>query len=138
MRNYDRSKTTRAVATSTDSGQTWSEVTHDPALVEPICQASFLRYTLESARGRNRLLFSNPARPKGGDRNEMTVRLSYDEGKTWGVSRILHGGPSAYSCLAVLPDGDIGCLYEAGRNSPYETMTFARFTLNWLTGTAEN
>jgi len=65
-------------------------------------------------------------------------RLSYDEGKTWGVSRILHGGPSAYSCLAVLPDGDIGCLYEAGRNSPYETMTFARFTLNWLTGTAEN
>lgn len=138
MRNYDRSKTTRAIATSSDGGLSFSPVSHDPALVEPICQASFLRYTLESQRGRNRLLFSNPARPKSGDRREMTVRLSYDEGKTWPVSRILHAGPAAYSCLAVLPDANIACLYEAGKNNPYETITFAVLTLDWLTATAEN
>ncbi len=138
MRNYDRSKTTRAIATSTDGGMTFSRVTHHPALVEPICQASFLRYTLSPANEKNRLLFSNPARAQRGDRRHITVRLSYDEGKTWPVARLLYGGPSAYSCLTVLRDADIACLYEAGRNHPYEKIVFARFTLDWLTATAEN
>lgn len=137
MRNYDRSRTTRAVATSTDGGMSWSKVTHDAALVEPICQASFLRYTLGSEHDRNRLLFSNPAHAKKGDRRDMTVRVSYDEGKTWPVARLLYAGSSAYSCLTVLPDGDIACLYEAGQKHPYEKIVFARFSLGWLTGGKE-
>lgn len=138
MRNYDRSKTTRAVATSKDGGITFSEVTHDPALVEPICQASFLRYTIKPNQNKNRLLFSNPARAKRGDRREMTVRLSYDEGKTWPTARLLHRGPSAYSCLAVMPKGQIACLFEAGKGHPYEKIVFARFTIHWLTAGEEN
>jgi sialidase-1 len=132
MRNYDRSKTTRAIATSADGGLTWSKVTHDPALVEPICQASFIRYTWPGPRGKSRLLFSNPA--SASKRIEMTVRLSYDEGKTWPVGKLLYPGPSAYSCLAALPDGDIACLYEMGENHSYEKIAFARFGLKWLTG----
>lgn len=137
MRNYDRSKTARAVATSFDGGITWSKVTHDPVLVEPVCQASFLRYTLRPEHDRNRLLFSNPAHARKGDRLDMTVRLSYDEGKTWPVSRLLHPGPSAYSCLTILPDGDIACLYEAGEKHYSEKIVFARFSLDWLTGGKE-
>ena len=137
MRNYDRSKTTRAVATSKDGGVTFSKVTHDPVLVEPICQASFLRYTISPGHDKNRLLFSNPARPKRGDRREMTVRMSYDEGKTWPAARLLHPGPSAYSCLSVMPNGDIACLYEAGKGHPYEKIVFAHFTIEWLTGGKE-
>ncbi len=64
----------------------------------------------------------------------MTVRLSYDEGKTWPVGKLLHRGPSAYSCLAALPGGDIACLYEMGENHAYEKIAFVRFTLGWLTG----
>ena len=63
----------------------------------------------------------------------MTVRLSYDEGSTWAVSRALHEGPAAYSSLVVLPDRTIGLLFERGDRSPYERITFARFTLEWLT-----
>ena len=133
MRNYDRSKTTRAVATSTDGGITFSKVTHDPVLVEPICQASFLRYTLQPDHDRNRLLFSNPAHPQRGNRRDMTVRMSYDEGRTWPVSKVLYAAPSAYSCLTVLPDAGIACLYEAGDKHPYEKIVFAGFALNWLT-----
>jgi sialidase-1 len=133
MRNYDRSKTTRAIATSNDGGITFSKVTHDPVLVEPICQASFLRYTLRPKHDRNRLLFSNPAHAKRGDRRDMTVRLSYDEGRSWPVAKLLYAGPSAYSCLTKLPDGNIACLYEAGQKSPYEKIIFTSFNLDWLT-----
>ncbi|MBN1807384.1 MAG: exo-alpha-sialidase [Sedimentisphaerales bacterium] len=133
MRNYDRTMTTRAIATSTDGGLTWSKVTHDPALVEPICQASFLRYTLRPEHDTSRLLFSNPAHGKTGKRQDMTIRLSYDEGNTWPVSKLLYPGPSAYSCLTILPDGNIACLYEAGKKNPYEKIIFSSFNLEWLT-----
>ena len=63
----------------------------------------------------------------------MTVRLSYDEGKSWPVSKLLCAGPSAYCCLAVLKDGDIACLYEGGVKYQHEKIIFARFSLEWLT-----
>ncbi len=130
-RNYDRAQKNRAISISKDGGMTWSAVKHDSTLIEPICQASFLRYTWPGPESRSRLLFSNPASKT--TRRQMTVRLSYDEGQTWPVAKLLHAGPAAYSCLTVLPDGRIGCFYEAGQKNPYEKIVFARFTLQWLT-----
>lgn len=132
MRSY-RGKAHRGVSISRDAGRTWSEAIDDPTLIEPVCQASFLRYSPagDGASGKNRLLFSNPASDK--TRHRLTVRLSYDEGQTWPVSQILHVGPSAYSCLTVLPDGSIGCLYEGGEKHAYEKLIFTRFALGWLT-----
>ncbi|OHB67628.1 MAG: glycosyl hydrolase [Planctomycetes bacterium RBG_13_60_9] len=138
MRNYGRVKNTRAVATSTDGGATWSPVRHDPVLVEPVCQASFLRYTRQPPADRNRLLFSNPAPPEVSPRRDMTIRMSYDEGQTWPVSRVLWAGPAAYSCLAVLPDGEIACFFEAGDKQAYERIIFARFRRGWLTAADAN
>jgi len=110
----------RRIATSNDVGLTWTPPADDPSLIEPVCQASLIRYP-----GRRRmLLFSNPASTK---RERMTVRSSADDGRTWSGGLVLHQGPAAYSCLAVLPDGKIGCLYEGGDRAPYETLTFARF-----------
>ena len=125
MRSY-HGKNRRAVAWSADQGQTWTEPVLDEALIEPVCQASVLRLTDAQ---RQRLLFSNPANKK---RVRMTVRTSYDEGKTWTQGRVLHQGPSAYSDLAVAADGAILCLYERGRDGAYETITLARFSLAWL------
>ena len=62
----------------------------DATLIEPVCQASLLRYSGEKGAAS---LFSNPASTK---REKMTVRLSDDEGKTWPVARVLHEGPAAY------------------------------------------
>ena len=95
-------KNRRALAFSNDGGETWSEIQHTPALVDPVCQASMIRYSWPHEQGRSRLLFSNPAAT---ERIRMTVRLSYDEGDSWPESKLLHAGPSAYSSLAVLPDG---------------------------------
>jgi sialidase-1 len=77
------------------------------------------------------LLFANPASTQ---RERLTLRLSYDEGTSWPVARVIHEGPAAYSSLVVLPDFSIGLLYERGERSPYEKITLARLTLAWLTG----
>lgn len=129
MRSY-HGKNRRALSVSHDGGDTWSEVRLDAELVEPVCQASFIRYTKEPEHNKNRLLFSNPAST---ERVKMTIKMSYDEGDSWPVAKLLNEGPSAYSSLAVLPDLSIGCLYERGVESAYEKITFARFSLEWLT-----
>jgi len=129
IRNY-REKGHRGTSLSEDQGKTWSPVVSDPTLIEPVCQASLIRYTLSPPFRKNRLLFSNPATQD--KRIKMTVRLSYDEGKTWPVARLLNAGPSGYSCLTVLHDMRIGCLYERGDRSSIDKVTFARFTLDWL------
>jgi sialidase-1 len=59
----------------------------------------------------------------------MTVRLSRDDGATWPVSKVIHEGPSAYSCLAALPDGEVGLLYECGEKTATDRIEFARFKL---------
>lgn len=123
MRSY-AGKNRRAVARSRDGGLSWSKVEFDEALIEPVCQASLLSYSKEV------LLFSNPAAKT---REQMTVRLSRDDGRTWPVHRLLHAGPSAYSCLTVLRDRTMGCLYERGYLRPYDEIVFARFNMEWLT-----
>lgn len=123
----------RAHSLSRDGGLTWTEPRSHSDLIEPVCQASILRYSWPGAgrQDKSRILFSNPASEK---RRNLTVRLSYDEGKRWPVARSLHEGPAAYSCLAVLADRTIACLYERGDKGAYEKITFASFTLGWLTG----
>jgi sialidase-1 len=128
MRNYDRSKSNRQVAVSDDGGLTWTDQRFDPALIEPICQASIRRYRWPTEDCDGVILFSNPASSQG--RINMTVRASFDEGQTWPKARVLHEGPSAYSSLAILPDGRIACLYEAGLRHPYELIVFAAFELD--------
>ena len=119
----------RYIAISRDGGLSFGDMHHDNALIEPVCQASIIRYTHADGYGRNRILFSNPA---DSTRINMTVRISYDECGTWPVARSLYEGPSAYSCLTVFPDMSIGCLYEKGVENAYETIVLARFNLAWL------
>ncbi len=129
----------RGLSISKDRGQSFGPVYHNPALVEPTCQASIIRGTLAADSDANRLLFANPATSTAGrfGRTNMTVKMSFDEGETWPVARELHAGFSAYSSLVMIPDGSIGCLYESGgkvKTERYQKITFARFTLDWLTG----
>ncbi len=125
----------RAMSTSKDGGLTWSKITDVPAMIDPGCQASIIRYTETPQFTKDRLLFANPASKV--DRLDLTVRLSYDEGKTWPVAKLVNAGFSGYSCLTVLPNGEIGVLYERGVHSTMEQITFARFSLPWLTNGAD-
>lgn len=130
-------KSCRAVATSDDGGKTWSDPQWDRALNECPCQASFIRYTDADRDDRSRLLFANPdvsgERYGVVKRTRMTVKLSHDEGKTWPFAKLIHAGPSSYSSLVRLPNGDIGLVYEGGQQHRREWIRFARISLEWLT-----
>jgi sialidase-1 len=129
MRNADKSRKRRGVVTSEDGGLTWGEVKFDKQLIEPVCQAGIVRHAWPEDGKRGVILFSNPASEK---RENMTVRLSEDEGQTWPHSRTLWAGPSAYSCLAVLSNGTILCVHEAGEKKPYEKILLSRFDAEWI------
>ncbi len=122
MRNY-RGPKLRAFALSKDGGRTWSSPRHHDQVYCPTCQGSIRRYSWQP----NIILHSSPGGP---GRENLTIRLSYDEGKTWPAAKVLEKGPGAYSDLAVLPDDQIGCLFE---DDGYKRIVFARFSLQWLT-----
>ncbi|MBK8021036.1 MAG: exo-alpha-sialidase [Chloroflexi bacterium] len=114
----------------------FGETRLDRTLIDPAVQATLLRCTWSDQAecgGKNRLLFANPAHPSA--RVNMTVRLSYDEGQTWPVSRIVDRGPSSYSDLVMTRDRQIGLLYERGNTGG---IHFVRFTLDWLTHSADS
>lgn len=117
-------------ATSTDGGKTWSRPFEIPELPDPCCQASMLRYSWPDETGeKSRILYCGPGTTDG--RHTGTVRLSYDESKTWPVARVICRDYFGYCCLTVLRDGTIGCLFEAEGCSK---IVFTRFSLQWLTG----
>ncbi|HEY2573732.1 MAG TPA: sialidase family protein [Verrucomicrobiaceae bacterium] len=137
----------RLVTTSPDGATGWSQPQFDNALLEPICMGSVVRMS-GGANGseKNRILFSNPdnlskadgkVEPgKNRDRKNISVKLSYDEGKTWPVNKPVEPGWSAYSDIAVNQDGEILCFYGRSATKPNfagEFLTLARFNLEWLT-----
>ena len=143
-----RNAPNRAIMYSKDEGQTWSQPFSHSDLPDPDCQGSMIRYTRQDQGfTKNRILFSNPVSgaiaagsaesdPRG--RFNVTVRMSYDEGKTWPIEKLILKGPGAYSSMAVFPDGSVGILFETG--TAFGTFddyavkeVFARFTVDWLT-----
>jgi sialidase-1 len=143
-----RGMKSRRIMYSKDQGASWSQPVPDLDLPDPDCQGSMIRYTREDeGASKNRILFSNPlsgnlgvgfvtSDPRG--RYNVTVRMSYDEGKTWPVAKRIQTGPGAYSSMTVFPDGSIGILYETGNafgtfDDYCKRIEFARFTLDWLT-----
>jgi sialidase-1 len=129
MRSYDPARKARQSAISHDGGSTWEEQKVVPELLDPICQASIRRLSWPQTGLPGVVLFANAASQQ---RERMTVRASFDEGRTWPVARRLTAQPAAYSCLVAMPDRSIGLLYETGPNNPYEAIVFSRFTLDWL------
>ncbi len=118
----------RYIHTSADEGETW-ETKPDSSLIDPGCNASIIRYTaIEDGYEKNRLLFSNAKMVKG--RENMSVRVSYDEGQTWSEGKTIYTGSSAYSSMTILKNGDIGLFFE---KDEYKENVFVSFSLQWLT-----
>ena len=119
MRNAGKSRH-RQIAISRNGGKKWSAIYPDTTLIEPVCEGNLIQYKFPGKK--ESLIFSNPASTSS--RTQMTVRVSYDNGKTWPLKKLVYEGPSAYSCLTVLPNGNPALFYEAGYQRPYEGIVF--------------
>ena len=118
----------RIISISSDGGASWDTTYFDTTLVDPVNQGSIL--TIGKRKGKNIIAFCNADDAKR--RDNLTLRISYDEGKTWSKNyRIDKGAESnndftAYSDIVPLSDKQIGVLYE---RDGYKQIVFT--TVNW-------
>lgn len=125
---------------------TWAPTEVQLNLPDPTCQGSVLRLSglgIGKKKEKSRILLSNPAsqytvpdtRPYANTppcRMNGTVKLSYDEGKTWTYAQRIYGNRFTeyqYSVLVDLGKGRVGCFFET-----YPSVRFAVFDVTWLTG----
>jgi len=126
----------RAFAWSKDGATHWTAPEFQESLWEPVCMAALARIESKSSSQLPVLLYSHPAslekNPRASAtstsrlRQNLTVRASRDGGQTWPHTLVVTPGPSAYSDLAVLPDGTVLCFYEGGEKGPYENLILAK------------
>lgn len=122
-------KGSRSVFISSDKGVSWQEQKDAQQLIDPSCNGSIIKYTSKKdGFKKNRLLFVNPK--SGKKRENLTVRISYDDGKTWSDGKTIYTGSTAYSTLTILKNGDIGLFFE---KDGYTKNVFTSFSLDWLT-----
>lgn len=137
-RNHDDKFGIRNHAISADGGVTFTEFDYDPQLIEPVCDAGMCSF--KDQDDVHVLLFSNPAvkaskRWDGGARKNMSVKASFDDGKTWPLSKLIFEGPSAYSGITKGNEGLIFLVYEhgaAGNMDSRQNLSIARFNMAWL------
>jgi sialidase-1 len=137
----------RLVSVSPDGVSGWSTPRFDSQLLEPVCMASLIRYTWPAvgaaAGAPGRILFANPDNLErtyanwspACDRKQLAVKLSFDDCRTWPISKVIEPGPAGYSDLAVAGNGDVLCLYESGavtEAGDTRALSLARFDLDWL------
>jgi sialidase-1 len=115
----------------------------DNALTEPKCEASIVRYNTPSPA---RIIFLNPN--DDNQRCNMTVRISYDDGKTWPISRKIYDwntcdypnitvAKGGYSSMIKTADYSIGALIEINENvhsssTSHKSIEFHKFNLPWM------
>jgi sialidase-1 len=115
-RNQKGDIKSRIVAYSKDGGETWDRIRIDDNLPDPVCEGSIL--SLGQNEGRFILAFCNAA--STGKRDNLTLRISYNEGETWPMAFPVDKSPdprnsddyAAYSDIVNVSASEIGILYE--------------------------
>ncbi len=118
----------RIVSVSSDGGATWDTTYFDHRLIDPVNEGSML--TVGSQNGKNIIAFCNAA--DTARRDNLTLRISYDDGKTWRKSFVIDksddgkGDYTAYSDIVKISKNTIGILYE---KNGYKEIVFT--TVQW-------
>lgn len=115
IRNQTGDVRARIVAISSSGGAEWDTTYFDRQLPDPVCEGTIL--TIGKKKGKNILAFCNAADTV--HRDNLTLRISYDEGKTWEKNIVVDkAAPGeernhiAYSDIVKIAKNRIGILYE--------------------------
>ncbi len=107
----------RAIAVTRNLGESWTvHPTSHNALQEPVCMASIIRHDYtRNGQKKSILIFCNPDSKVA--RNNITLKVSYDDGKTWHRKVLLDQNKGrGYSCLTSIDENTIGVLYESSQS----------------------
>ena len=115
VRNQRGDIKSRILSYSSNGGESWDTTYFDSNLPDPVCQGSIL--TVGYKKGKAIVASSNAADSL--KRDNLTLRISNDEGKTWTNSFVVDKSTddkkrdwTAYSDLVMLDKKTIGILYE--------------------------
>lgn len=120
----------------------FSAFTPHNALLDPKCEGSILRYNFDAP---HRIVFLNSAStiddPMQEGRSKMFVRLSYDDGASWPISRQLYDwltidqciaqGKGGYSSMTKTADYCVGILVEVNPGGN-RSIDFHKVNLEWI------
>lgn len=128
-RNQKGDVKARIVAKSNDGGQTWNNISFDNNLPDPLCEGSILNIGVKN--GKHILAFCNAADTL--KRNNLTLRISFDEGLTWKKKFLIDKSEdlksndfTAYADIVRMNKKEIGVLYE---RDGYAQIVFT--VINW-------
>ena len=119
----------------------------DNGLPDPKCEGSILRYNTDNPQ---RIIFLNPNSTS--KRCNMTVRISYDDGATWPISRAIYDwntcdytaieagnniAKGGYSSMIKTSDFTVGALIEineglSNNSTSHKSIEFHKFNLGWI------
>lgn len=125
-------KRRRGLSYSKDGISNWSKPVFSEELFEPICMATIIRIPEKQGGG---MLFINPDSRDIGKhpRQNLTARISNDEGQSWPIKKVISSGPSGYSDVAVADDGTVYCLYETNDGKGWNySLVLKCFKLSWV------
>ena len=102
----------RTKAISNDVSKSMGPLTFSLGFSGPTVEGAILRKD-------NKLLFSSPL--SSDKREDLGVRVSYDEGDTWAFPHQLTTGSAAYSDLVMVDDKKLGIIYESDKDIVFRT-----------------
>ncbi|MGP9616804.1 exo-alpha-sialidase [Arthrobacter sp. AOP36-A1-22] len=120
----------RKVTISEDGGETYGQVTADRQLPDPTNNAELTSMFPNAAEGSDdarKLLYTGANSQT--ERENVSARVSCDDGATWPGLRTIRSGTSAYSSTTALDSGIFGTFYEAGYTND---LRFSAYDQDWL------
>ncbi|XCB29312.1 sialidase family protein [Arcanobacterium hippocoleae] len=124
LRNQDPHRLVEC-AVSTDGGESWGEVGFAQGVPEIFCQPHMIAIPSEAYP--DRVLFANAAQllPY---RGRGVLRISFDGGESWSISRTFNPYHYVYQCLTRIDENRVGLLWERETQGLYYT----EIPLSWF------
>jgi len=114
-RNQQYTPKARVISISNDGGHSWVSSQPDTNLPDPVNQASVLSW-----KKGNKFILAHSNAADQNKRDNLTLRLSKDQGKTWYFNKVIAKSPegyngdawAAYSDIVLVKKNRVGVLYE--------------------------
>ncbi|MDR6944272.1 sialidase family protein [Mucilaginibacter pocheonensis] len=132
----------RLISYSRDGFSHWTKPVFNDDLFDPVCMGSMIRAGTGKRKLAGPIIFINPdyRNIPGEGRRHLMAKVSFDEGATWPVNKVIEPGSAGYSDLTIENDGTVYILYETRDGLPpikvvtphYYQIVLKRYDLNWF------